>query len=79
MASPTGAITNIYFSVRTQIVACISACLADMSQGMSAHHLKLNLNKRELLFFLGKDFLIHELSINPGISAVSPLRLQIWV
>ena len=33
----------------------ISECLADISTWTSAHHLKLNLNKTELLFLPGKD------------------------
>ena len=38
----------------TQVVTRISDCLADISQWMSAHHLKLNLDKTELLFLPGK-------------------------
>ena len=37
------------------IATRISDCLADISTWMSAHHLKLNLNKTELLFLPGKD------------------------
>ncbi|XP_044077145.1 uncharacterized protein LOC122887736, partial [Siniperca chuatsi] len=49
----------------------ISAYLADISQWMSAHHLKLNLNKTELLFFPGKASPIHDLSITNENSVVS--------
>ena len=37
------------------IATCISECLADISTWTSAHHLKLNLNKSELLFLPRKD------------------------
>lgn len=36
------------------ISACISACLADLSPWMAAHHLKLNLSKTELLYIPGR-------------------------
>ena len=39
----------------TLIATCISECLADISTWMTAHHLKLNLDKTELLFVPGKD------------------------
>ena len=35
----------------TQVEERIAACLADISQWMSNHHLKLNPDKTELLFF----------------------------
>uniref|UniRef100_A0AAQ4Q4F1 Reverse transcriptase domain-containing protein n=1 Tax=Gasterosteus aculeatus aculeatus TaxID=481459 RepID=A0AAQ4Q4F1_GASAC len=35
----------------TQVAARISACLTDISQWMSAHHLKINPDKTELLLF----------------------------
>ncbi|KAJ8386453.1 hypothetical protein AAFF_G00170500 [Aldrovandia affinis] len=37
-----------------QVLAQISACLADISTWMSTHHLKLNLGKTELLFLPAK-------------------------
>ncbi|KAK0142386.1 hypothetical protein N1851_019830 [Merluccius polli] len=37
------------------IAARISECLADISTWMTAHHLKLKLDKTELLFVSGKE------------------------
>ena len=54
--------------------AHISACLADISQWMSAHHLKLNLDKTELLFLPGKECPTVDLTINIGPSVVSPTQ-----
>ena len=48
---------------QTQVTEHISTCLADISQWMSAHHLKLNLDKTELLLLSGKASPIHDLSI----------------
>ena len=39
---------------------------------MSAHHLKLNLNKTELLFLLGMARLLQDLSITVDNSTVCP-------
>ena len=39
----------------TRIATRISECVADISTWMTAHHLKLNLDKTKLLFILGKD------------------------
>ena len=39
---------------------------------MKAHHLKLNLNKKELLFLPGKACLLQDLSITVDNSMVSP-------
>ncbi|KAK5876812.1 hypothetical protein CesoFtcFv8_026127 [Champsocephalus esox] len=58
----------------TQVVARISACLADISQWMSAHHLKLNLDKTELLFLPGIDCPTLDLTINIGTPVVSPTQ-----
>ncbi|KAK5928564.1 hypothetical protein CgunFtcFv8_013618 [Champsocephalus gunnari] len=55
----------------TQVVARISACIADISQWMSAHHLKLNLDKTELLFLPEKDCPTLDLTINISTSVVS--------
>ncbi|KAK5906863.1 hypothetical protein CesoFtcFv8_004769 [Champsocephalus esox] len=41
---------------------------------MSAHHLKLNLDKTELLFLPGKDCPTLDLTINIGNSVVSPTQ-----
>ncbi|KAK5934816.1 hypothetical protein CgunFtcFv8_020238 [Champsocephalus gunnari] len=41
---------------------------------MSAHHLKLNLDKTELLFLPGKDCPTLDLTINIGTSVVSPTQ-----
>ncbi|KAK5920741.1 hypothetical protein CgunFtcFv8_024517 [Champsocephalus gunnari] len=59
---------------QTQVVARISACRADISQWMSAHQLKLNLDKTELLFLPGKDCPTLDLTINIGTSIVSPTQ-----
>ena len=50
--------------------ALISACLADISAWMSAHHLKLG--KTELLFPPGKACPLQDLSITIDNSTVSP-------
>uniref|UniRef100_A0AAQ4PAI3 Reverse transcriptase domain-containing protein n=1 Tax=Gasterosteus aculeatus aculeatus TaxID=481459 RepID=A0AAQ4PAI3_GASAC len=50
--------TQLILSCRhsdTQVAARISACLTDISQWMSAHHLKINPDKTKLLLFPGKD------------------------
>ena len=46
-------------------------CLADISAWMSAHHLKLNLDKTELLFHPGKACPLKDLSITIDNSTVS--------
>ena len=48
--------------------------VADISQWMLTHHLKLNLDKAELLFLPGKASPIHNLSINMENSVVSAAR-----
>ena len=50
----------------------VSACLADISTWMSAHHLKLNLNKTELLFIPGKACPLQDFSITVENSTVTP-------
>lgn len=49
---------------RTKVAAQISACLADISQRRSAHHLKPNLDETELFFLPGKSAPVHDLFIN---------------
>ncbi|KAJ8016190.1 hypothetical protein DPEC_G00004620 [Dallia pectoralis] len=58
--------TQQFFSFpqsETQVASRISACLTDISAWMSAHHLKLNLGKTELLFFKGRACPLQDLSI----------------
>ena len=61
---------NPFSQSETQEEVWISACLADISILMSSPHLKLNLEKPELMFLLGKASPIHNLSINIHISVV---------
>uniref|UniRef100_A0AAQ4RTJ0 Reverse transcriptase domain-containing protein n=1 Tax=Gasterosteus aculeatus aculeatus TaxID=481459 RepID=A0AAQ4RTJ0_GASAC len=56
----------------TRVAARISACLTDISQWMSAHHLKINPDKTELLLFPGKDPLTQDLTVNFGNSVLTP-------
>ncbi|XP_077938224.1 uncharacterized protein LOC144383653 [Gasterosteus aculeatus] len=56
----------------TQVAARISACLTDISRWMSAHHLKINPDKTELLLFPGKDSLTQDLTVNFGNSVLTP-------
>ncbi|KAJ8401317.1 hypothetical protein AAFF_G00385480, partial [Aldrovandia affinis] len=55
-----------------EVPAWISACLADISAWMSAHHLKLNLGKTELLFLPAKGSPMIDASITVEGSIVSP-------
>ena len=48
----------------TQVEHRITACLADISQWMSANHLKLNPDKTELLFFPAKSSPSRDLTIS---------------
>ncbi|CDQ88010.1 unnamed protein product [Oncorhynchus mykiss] len=57
------------------VVTRISACLADISAWMSAHHLKLNLDKTELLFLPGKAHSLQDLDIPVDSSTMSPSRV----
>ncbi|KAK1799151.1 hypothetical protein P4O66_007405, partial [Electrophorus voltai] len=43
-----------------QVSRCISACLTDIASWMTAHHLKLNPSKTELLFIPDSSSLIYE-------------------
>ena len=53
------------------VKTCVSECLADIS---TAHHLKLNLSKTELLFIPGKDCSHMDLSVTVEDVTVSPCR-----
>ncbi|KAM9499463.1 uncharacterized protein ACWYII_002362 [Salvelinus alpinus] len=59
----------------TQVATPISACLADISAWMSAHHLKLNLDKTALLFLPGKACPLKDLSITVDNSKVSSSQI----
>uniref|UniRef100_A0AAQ4RUE2 Reverse transcriptase domain-containing protein n=1 Tax=Gasterosteus aculeatus aculeatus TaxID=481459 RepID=A0AAQ4RUE2_GASAC len=50
----------------------ISVCLIDISQWMSAHHLKINPDNTELLLFPGKDSPTQDLTVNFGNSVLTP-------
>ncbi|KAJ8367757.1 hypothetical protein SKAU_G00077850 [Synaphobranchus kaupii] len=52
----------------------ISACLTDISEWMATHHLKLNLDKTELLFMPYKTSPLHDLSITVDGTVVAASR-----
>ncbi|KAJ8349835.1 hypothetical protein SKAU_G00249650 [Synaphobranchus kaupii] len=52
----------------------ISACLTDISEWMATHHLKLNLDKTELLFMPYKTSPLHDLSITVDWTVVAASR-----
>ncbi|XP_075334670.1 uncharacterized protein LOC142396008 [Odontesthes bonariensis] len=54
--------------------AHIAACLADISGWMSTHHFKLNLEKTELVFLLGKGYPHRDLAITMDDSVVTSTR-----
>ncbi|KAJ8381302.1 hypothetical protein SKAU_G00020800 [Synaphobranchus kaupii] len=54
----------------------ISACLADISMWMASHHLKLNLDKTDLLFMSYKTSPLEDLSITVDGTMVAPPALQ---
>ncbi|XP_058477750.1 uncharacterized protein LOC131448934, partial [Solea solea] len=56
----------------THVAERISACLTDISQWMSDHHLKLNLDKTEFLFLPGKGSPTTDLTITLDNSVVTP-------
>jgi hypothetical protein len=56
----------------TKVATRFSVCLADISAQMSAHHLKLNLDKKELLLLPGMACQLQYLSIADDNSTVSP-------
>ncbi|KAM9547721.1 uncharacterized protein ACWYII_037372 [Salvelinus alpinus] len=57
---------------KSMVATHITACLTDISTWMSAHHLKLNLDKTELLFFPGKACPLKDRSITVDHSTVLP-------
>ena len=59
-------------SDNTLIATRISECLADVSTWPTAHHLKLKLNKTELLLMPGKEFPHMDLLVTVENIAVSP-------
>ena len=58
----------------TQVEARIAACLADISEWMTTHHLKLNLGKTELMFVPGKGCPHRDLSITIDDTVVTSTR-----
>src|SRR4029434_1402235 len=48
----------------TTVSSLISDCLADISTWMKNHHLQLNLAKTELMVFLAKQVIHHNININ---------------
>ena len=58
----------------TQVEARIAACLADISEWMSEHHLKLNLDKTELMFLPGKGCPHRDLAITIDTAVVTSTR-----
>ncbi|XP_075313226.1 uncharacterized protein LOC142373735 [Odontesthes bonariensis] len=58
----------------TQVEARIAACLADISGWMSMHHLKLNLDKTELVFLPGKACPFRDPAITVDDSVVTSTR-----
>ena len=58
----------------TLVAAQISAYLTDVSRWMSAHPLKINLDKTELLLLPGKDSPTHDLTIPFDNSVVAPTQ-----
>ena len=58
----------------TQVESRIAACLADISEWMATHHLKLNLDKTELLFLPGKGCPHRDLAITIEDNVVTPTR-----
>ena len=57
-----------------QVEARIAACLADISEWMSAHHLKLNLDKTELMFLPGKGCPHRDMAITIDTAVVKSTR-----
>ena len=57
-----------------QVEARIAACLTDISKWMTTHHLKLNLDKTELLFLPGKGCPHRDLSITIDTTVASPTQ-----
>ncbi|XP_056270598.1 ubiquitin carboxyl-terminal hydrolase 13 isoform X3 [Pseudoliparis swirei] len=59
-------------ALKATVAARISACLTDISQWMSAHHLKINPDKTELLFLPGKGSPTHDLTTTFNSSVLAP-------
>ncbi|KAI4900229.1 hypothetical protein NFI96_026022, partial [Prochilodus magdalenae] len=59
-------------SSKTQVCNRISACLTDISSWMTAHHLKLNPSKTELLLIPSTTGPYHDLAISLGNSLITP-------
>ena len=59
----------------TQVNEKISACLADISSWMARYHLKLNLNKTELLFIPHRTSPLPELTVIVDGTKVTASRL----
>ena len=79
MVSPIIAMwmTLNYFSLPPsdiKVATRISACLEDISAWISSYHLKLNLDKTELLFLSGKARLLQILSITVANSTMFPFQ-----
>ena len=68
-------------SEKTLIATRILECLADVSTWTTAHHLRLNLNKTELLLIPGKDCPHMDLLVTARTSLYLPLQLpetSVW-
>ncbi|KAM4570246.1 uncharacterized protein PAE49_009455 [Odontesthes bonariensis] len=65
---------NSIDSTENQVEARIAACLADISGWMSMHHLKLNLDKTELVFLPGKGCPFRDPAITMDDSVVTSTR-----
>ena len=65
-----------YYSYADDTAAKISACLTDISQRMSAQHMKLHLDKAELLFLPAKGSPTHDLTFTFDHSVLAKDRVQ---
>ena len=69
--------TQLFLSfppTESQVETRISACLTDIAEWMATHHLKLNLDKTELMFLPGKGCPHRDLSISIDGNVVSSTR-----
>ncbi|KAJ8375442.1 hypothetical protein SKAU_G00060220 [Synaphobranchus kaupii] len=62
--------TSVVGGGNRQVKERISACLTDISEWMATHHLKLNLDKTELLFVPYKTSPLQDLSITVDVGTV---------